>query len=110
MDRIFTYLTEQNVIRYRDLLNSEIDPTRLAQLRKLLIEEEDKLGAAAERLEAIEREIAKGEERIEWQRALVASMEREGVTRLPPRQGLRVEVFEPKALAFRNAERVYEFR
>jgi hypothetical protein len=78
MDGTFTYVTKQNVIRFRDLLNSEGDPGRLAELQKLLIEEEDKLGASSERLEDIEREIVKGDKRIAWQRALVAAGEDEG--------------------------------
>ena len=43
---------------------------------QLLIEEETKLRAASERLENIEQEIAKGEERIKRQAILVGSMKR----------------------------------
>jgi hypothetical protein len=47
-------------------------------LQSLLIEEDYRLGARAEQLEDIEREIATKKERIEWQEILVASMERDG--------------------------------
>ena len=47
-------------------------------MQKLLIAEEDKLGSRYERLEDIDQEIAKADQRIELQRRLVASLEREG--------------------------------
>jgi hypothetical protein len=78
MDGTFTYVTKQNVSRFRELLSSESDTSRAADLVKLLIEEEDKLGASSERLEDIDQEIAKGDKRIAWQRTLVAAMERDG--------------------------------
>jgi hypothetical protein len=71
-------LPGKTFLRFRDLLRSEIGLTRRADLQKLLIEEEDRLGFSFEQLENIEQEIAKGDERIQWQRILVATMEREG--------------------------------
>jgi hypothetical protein len=56
MDGPLTYVTQQNVMRFRALLDSELDSTRLAQLQKLLIAEEDRLGATSDRLEDRERD------------------------------------------------------
>jgi len=74
----FVYVSKQNVLRFRDLLRSEIDPTRLSDLQRVLVDEENRLGSNYERLEDIDREIAKADQRIELQRTLVANIEREG--------------------------------
>jgi hypothetical protein len=74
----FVYVSKQNILRFRELLKLESDPARLGDLQKLLIDEEDRLGSSYERLEDIDREIAKADQRIELQRMLVANMRREG--------------------------------
>ena len=59
-------------------LSSEVDPEARSLLHKLLVEEEDKLGANLELLTDIECHIMDGNRCIEKQRVLVALMERDG--------------------------------
>jgi hypothetical protein len=65
-------------MRLTDQLRSEVEPSRLQQLRRLLIDEVDRLGVSFEWLAKFEQEIAKADERIEFQRAHVATLERAG--------------------------------
>jgi hypothetical protein len=70
-----SFVMTQNVIRFTDQLQSEMDASRRQQLQRLLIEEEeDRLGFSYEQLENVEQEIAKAGERIEFQRARVETI------------------------------------
>ena len=69
------WIAIQNVTRFTDELRSEPDPFRRQRLQTLLIEEEDRLASNYEQLAKFEAEIAKSEERINFQRARVAAME-----------------------------------
>ena len=69
------WIAVQNVTRFTDQLRSESDPFRRQRLQTLLIEEEDRLASNYEQLAKFEDEIAKSEERINFQRARVAAME-----------------------------------
>ena len=70
MDHSSNCVARQNITRFCNQLMSELDAKGRADLQRLLIEEEDRLGFSMEQLDEIEREIAKGEERIQ-QRTLV---------------------------------------
>jgi hypothetical protein len=71
-------LAPKNISYFRDRLERETDPWTRSRLRKLLIEEEDKLGHNSKALDTIETHITTGRMRVERQRSLVASMERDG--------------------------------
>jgi hypothetical protein len=75
MDR---YIARENIRQLRDRLSREENPEMRALLQKLLLEEEDKLGADLEALENVQQHIADSSQRIERQRALIATMERDG--------------------------------
>jgi hypothetical protein len=53
------------VIDLRDLVTLDVDPERQASLRKLLVEEEDRLARDRERLEKTARLVREGKERLE---------------------------------------------
>ncbi|MGN6570091.1 MAG: hypothetical protein ACTHLO_01600 [Pseudolabrys sp.] len=75
MDR---FIARENIKHLRIRLESECTPGLRANLQRLLIEEEDKLGANLELLADLERHIDDGHQRIARQRILVAEMERSG--------------------------------
>ena len=75
MDR---FIARENVRHLRIRLCSENTPGVRSQLQKLLIEEEDKLGASYELLADLERHIDDGNRLIERQRVIVATMQRDG--------------------------------
>ncbi len=55
---------ETRIIDIRELYNLDEDPEKQAELRKLLIEEEDRLAKNRERLEHSARLVCEGQERI----------------------------------------------
>jgi hypothetical protein len=71
------FVARENIRHCRDQLMSEIDPAKRAILQKILVEEEDKLGALFELIAEVKREIARAKTLIEERQTLVASMERE---------------------------------
>jgi hypothetical protein len=71
------FVARENIRHCRDQLMSEIDPAKRAILQRILVEEEDKLGALFELIAEVKREIARAKTLIEERRTLVASMERE---------------------------------
>ena len=75
MDR---YIAMENIKHFLDRLWSEADQDARAQLRKLLVAEEDKLAANLELLANIDRHMSDGNRRIDRQQALVNTMERDG--------------------------------
>jgi hypothetical protein len=72
------YKVRENIKLFRERLSREVNPETRALLQKLLLEEEDKLGADLEALADVQQHIADGSRRIEKQRALVGIMERDG--------------------------------
>jgi hypothetical protein len=75
MDR---FIARENIKHFQDRLRVEIDPDMRSGLNKLLVVEEDKLGADFELLANVERHIADGNRRIKRQRAIVTDMQRDG--------------------------------
>ena len=71
MDKTAQFVSDLNVARFVDRLQLENEPTRRTVLQKLLIEEEDKLGRNAERLNKLQRHITEGNRRIALQKALI---------------------------------------
>jgi hypothetical protein len=67
-----------NVQYFADLLGSSADPVKRAMVMRLLIEEENKLGAGQEALDIAETRIANGRTLIERQEALVARVRENG--------------------------------
>jgi hypothetical protein len=70
------FVTRANIGHFRDRLSREVNKETRAFLQKLLVEQEDKLGADLESLADAQRHIEDGHHRIERQRALVATIER----------------------------------
>jgi hypothetical protein len=60
-----------NVERFVDRLRFEHDPTVRRSLRRLLLEEEDKLGLSLERLGKVQHHIGEGRARIARQKILI---------------------------------------
>ena len=75
MDR---FVCEQNITNFADKLVSELDPSQRATLRKLLVEEEDRAGHRAERLDLANRRIASSRELIAGQQRLITLFEVNG--------------------------------
>jgi hypothetical protein len=71
------FVARENIKHFRERLCAETDPRLRTRLQKLLVAEEDKLGADLELLRDIERDISDGKRRIERQGAIVANMERD---------------------------------
>ena len=69
-----TIISDLNVARFVDRLQLEPDPATRASLKRLLIEEEDKLGRRAERLGKLQHYIEEGSRRIALQKALVENL------------------------------------
>lgn len=75
---MYRFIARENIRYFRDRLWSEVDPDARGRLRKLLIAEEDKLGADQALLADIDRHISDGRHRIDKQQTLVTAMERDG--------------------------------
>ncbi len=67
-----------NIEHFADQLGTTADPTKRATLMRLLVEEEDKLGAGLEQLGVTERRIERGHRLIAEQRALIKRMDGNG--------------------------------
>ena len=72
------FVHAQNLGRYIDLLEFETDPHKRAQLQKLLIEEEDSFGSLSQRLDQVERLMARGAARRRQQQAIVERLNGDG--------------------------------
>jgi hypothetical protein len=68
----------QNLIRFSQQLAAERDPDTQATLMRLLVDEENSLGAGLEHLEIVERCIASARQLIETRRELVALLTHDG--------------------------------
>ena len=66
------FIAMQNVERFRAKLNNETHPERRILLQRLLVEEEDKLGATFELLASVQRAINDCRQQIGELRALLA--------------------------------------
>jgi CheY-like chemotaxis protein len=72
-------LPQQVVLQFENLLETELEPARRANLLKLLMQEEDKLGQYShEDLAALDRLITRNEELLDEQRALVVRLSDKG--------------------------------
>jgi len=68
-------LPQQVVLQFENLLETELEPARRANLLKLLMQEEDKLGQYGhEDLASLDRLITRNEELLDEQRALVVRL------------------------------------
>jgi CheY-like chemotaxis protein len=69
------YLPQQAILQFQNLLETELDPAKRANLLKLLMQEQDKLGQYShEDLASLDRQIARNEEIIDNQHALVVRL------------------------------------
>jgi hypothetical protein len=68
----------QNVERFRAHLNNETNPERRILLQRLLVEEEDKVGATFELLEGVQRAIADCKRQIAELRLLLETIQTDG--------------------------------
>jgi hypothetical protein len=96
----------ENIKDFRDRLWSESDPNIRSHLQKLLITEEDKLGAKLELVSDIERHILESNRRIERQQALVATMARDGHDGLSRAEALLDGLIESRLLHVDYRERI----
>jgi hypothetical protein len=78
MENTVQFVNDLNVARFLDQLRFEHDPATRASLRRLLLEEEDKLGRSIERLRKVQRYVAEGSRRIALQKALIARLKADG--------------------------------
>ena len=72
------YASDGNIALFVGQLKWESDPTRRERLKRLLIEEVDRLGASEERLGMIERQIERGEQIVARQAHLVGELKSKG--------------------------------
>ena len=84
-----SFVVQQNIRRFSDQLRSETDATRRIRLQRLLAEEEDRLGFTVNRLEELDRAIADGDKRVEFQRAKIGNLENCGCDTKAARAVLR---------------------
>jgi hypothetical protein len=73
-----TFVARENIRHFHDRLKTETDPTTHSLLRRLLLQEEDKLGHDSEALREIENHIARAKQHVHRQQVLFASMQRNG--------------------------------
>ena len=71
------FVARENIKHLREHLASNVDPKTRAQVTRLLVDEEDKLGADYELVADLDRHIRNGHDHIARQRGLVATMERD---------------------------------
>jgi hypothetical protein len=74
MDEVDRPVRHGNILCFADQLRWETDPARQDTLKRLLIEEENRFGAADEHLRIVELRLADGAERIARQRRLIAEL------------------------------------
>jgi hypothetical protein len=72
------YVHSQNVTRYVELLESEADPATVEQIQKLLIEEENRFGSLAERIDEADRLIRDAQARLNQQKSLLQRLGNDG--------------------------------
>ena len=72
------FVARENVRHFRDRLETETDADVRAFLRRLLVQEEDKLGHDTEALAEIEKHIGRAKEHVNRQQTLLATRQRDG--------------------------------
>jgi hypothetical protein len=72
------FVHEQNVLRFSERLKTETDPTARTRVRQLLLDEENKFAATAERLDKTDGHIASCKEHITRQYGLIDRLNGEG--------------------------------
>ena len=75
MSELSHFVVQQNIRRFSHQLRSETDTRRRVRLQRLLVEEEDRLGFTVDRLDDLDRAIADGDERVEFQRMKIGNLE-----------------------------------
>jgi hypothetical protein len=78
MNEVDRFICDGNISRFVDQLRRETNPARRETLKRLLIEEEDRFGAAEERLQMVERNLTDGAALIDRQARLVAELKAGG--------------------------------
>jgi len=69
------YLPQQAILQFENLLETELEPARRANLLKLLMQAEDNLGQfSEEQLASLDRQITRNQEIIDNQRALIVRL------------------------------------
>jgi hypothetical protein len=109
MHWLMALIARENVKHYRNRLWSERDPAARSRVQKLLVAEENKLGRLGENLKLltdIDRHITEGNRRIERQRAVVATMKRDGHNDLQSAQALLDGMIEGQLLHLKYREQV----
>jgi hypothetical protein len=74
MDEVDRFLCDGNISRFSDQLRYETIPARQETLKRLLIEEENRLGSLDDRLSVVQRKLMEGAELIVRQKRLIAQM------------------------------------
>jgi hypothetical protein len=78
METVDRFGSDGNISCFADQLRWETAPHRREVLKRLLIQEEDRLGATDERLRMVERKLEEGAELIARQRRLIARLQSSG--------------------------------
>jgi fructose-bisphosphate aldolase class 1 len=78
MDELQRFVSEQNISRFVDQLRRESKAVRQNTLKRLLIEEENRFAAAAERLQVVDKNIVDGAARIASQARVVSRLKSNG--------------------------------
>jgi hypothetical protein len=77
-DHASDFVYEQNVLRFSSRLETEEDPALRKRLSKLLLEEENKFAATAERVDKIDRHISASQVRVTRQYGLLDRLKIDG--------------------------------
>ena len=109
-------IANENILHFCNRLRTQIDPAARSRLQKLLIEEEDKLGASLDMLSQIDRELNGTKALIERLTALAAAPERDrcdGTGERPLLEGLErtrllIEGYRLLILAKLNDSRTWD--
>src|SRR5579871_1661222 len=78
MEPTALFVSDGNIDRFVDLLHQQLDPDKRRTLRQLLIEEENRFGALAERLTVVDRHITNGVALISRQSRLLDKLAEDG--------------------------------
>ena len=100
------FVARENIRRLRVELASDPDPNKRSALAKLLVEEEDRLGADLELLADLDGQIRRGREAIARQIAIVAAMEGGGHSGVGQARALLAALAEGQELHERYRQKV----
>jgi hypothetical protein len=89
VDKLDCFASEGNISLFADQLRYETNPARQEKLKRLLIDEENRLGATEDRLRTIERKLTDGAELIMRMKRLIAEMKSSDRDTLSAEQTLR---------------------